>query len=438
MTIINPNTYPLDYSGVASSNLIANEQVTLSGGAFRAFSPLYAPFFKKNIAMIDLGTGLRLTSSQYSCKALIPSASTVAGIGDEVYALVVITDAAVSNNLSVSYQTVGGPYTSGFEAILGMVTNLLSTNQVSNNDPVNWAIVEHLPTGFPENLHLHSLGQTTGWEFLAAALEKLRLTILLGDQLSKSFVLSYIDRAIAAAIQMSNQIAEAGTPLGDHVASTDNPHNVTAAQLGLGLVQNFAIATLQEAYEGTRTDRYLTADLVQAVVQSRIDLGLDAHILATDNPHNVTKAQVGLSDVANYGIAVADDLNTPVNGTNLYVTNVTAAAWLVSYFTELTSSSNTTLAATTQSGVDALAAAQAALSDAQAALAAAQVASSTITAATQQASAALLAANANLLSVQNSQSAAMNLVNDYVAQALIAAEAAAYSRGFTDGIASRS
>jgi hypothetical protein len=436
MAIIVPNRYPLDYTGLADSNLIASEQVTLVPGAFRVFSPLYSPFFKKNIRIVDAANGLQLDESQYSCKCLVASASAIAGTGNEVYSIVVIIDSEVSNNLSVSYQTVGGPYTSGYESIVGMVSNLLSTNQVGNNDPVDWSIVENLPEGFPENLHLHSLGSTAGWEFLATSLEKLRMSILLGDQLSKSFVLSYIDQAITEAINMRTQIAAPGSPLGDHISNTDNPHNVSKAQIELGNVLNYPIATMIEAFDGTRGDRYLTADQVKAVVQDRVDMGLDAHILNTDNPHAVNKAQVGLNLVENYGVADADDLATPVDGTTKYVTNHSAHAFLTQYFAELNSDNNTLLEETTAAATSALGVAQSALTTANASLLAAQAATATITAASQAADQAVLAANANLTNVQNSESAALALVNQYVASAVVEAETAAYARGFDAGVAS--
>jgi hypothetical protein len=227
MPAIIPNRYPLDYTGVAESNLIQGELVQLTDGAYRAFSPLYSPFFKKNIQITDNANGQILQSSQYKCLCIVASASAIAGAGNEVYSIVVIVDSSVSNNLSAVYQTVGGYYTTGYESILQMVTNLFTTNQIANNDPVDWNILENLPQGFSENLHLHSLGSTAGWEFLAASLEKLRLALLLGDQTSKSFVLSYIVQALAQAVTMRDNIAATDTPFGDHVHDTSNPHNVT-------------------------------------------------------------------------------------------------------------------------------------------------------------------------------------------------------------------
>lgn len=436
MPAITPNRYPLDYTGQLDSNLIENEQVTLLPGAYRAFSPLYSPFFKKNIRIIDAASGLVLQSSQYRCLCISSAASTIAGVGNEVFSIVVITDEAVSNNLAVDYQSVGGAYTTGYEAILGMINNLLSTTQVSNNDPVDWSLLENLPSGFAENLHLHSLGSTAGWEFLAASLEKLRLAVLLGDQTSKSFVMSYIDQAVAEMVQMRANISAPGTPFGDHVSSTDNPHSVNKAQVNLSLVENYPIATMTEAYEGVRNDRYLTADQVKQVVQDRVDMGLHAHVIDTNNPHNVTKAQVGLDLVQNLGVASTADMAS--SSTTTYVTNQSAYAFLTDYFATLNSANNTTLQGVQDSADATLAAAQTALVTANNALSAVQAATTTITAASVAASNAVESSNNNLVNVQNSESAALQMLQEYTVSAVIQAEAESYARGYKDGVASRS
>lgn len=71
-----------------------------------------------------------------------------------------------------------------------------------------------------------------------------------------------------------------------HKADTNNPHNVTKAQLGLDNVNN-------------------TADLdkpISNVTQAALDVltnSLEGHISDETNPHNVTKEQIGLGNVEN-------------------------------------------------------------------------------------------------------------------------------------------
>jgi hypothetical protein len=96
-------------------------------------------------------------------------------------------------------------------------------------------------------------------------------------------------------------------PLDAHSRRTDNPHNVTKAQVGLGSVQNYAVASTTEAEAGSRNDRYMTPFLTKAAITEQAGSLLAAHVNNNSNPHNVTKSQVGLGSVLNYGIATLSE-----------------------------------------------------------------------------------------------------------------------------------
>ena len=56
-----------------------------------------------------------------------------------------------------------------------------------------------------------------------------------------------------------------------HMGDTANPHKVTAAQVGLGNVQNFGLATEDEAKQGDSNAKYMTPSLTQAVLSANIN-----------------------------------------------------------------------------------------------------------------------------------------------------------------------
>lgn len=428
-----PVAYPIDKLGTSSANLISNEVVTLSSGAIRAFSPTYSPFFKKNVSITDTVSGLVLNSSQYKCYNLVSTPSAINGLGNEVYAIIVITDAAVSNHLTVSYQTVGGAYTFGYETIATLVNNLLVSESVNDGLSLPWNTVNNLPLAYPENMHLHALGDTVGWEFVATQLEQIKLAIMLGDQINKNFVLSYIDQYINNSVTALANLTGLGTPFGNHVSNTSNPHNVTKAQLGLSNVQNYATATLAQAYAGSNSALYVTTDQVLAVVQNQINLGIDAHIINYGNPHSVTATQVGLGNVNNYPLATLADLTTPVPGTNKYVTNTVLGQWLNTYFTnDITA----TLGTVATDAAAAVVAANAAHAAATATLATATTLAGTLTSVSGQVTAALAAANQTTTDAASSTSAATTLLSTYAATAIAAAQATYYAKGYADGLAS--
>jgi hypothetical protein len=80
-----------------------------------------------------------------------------------------------------------------------------------------------------------------------------------------------------------------------HIASTANPHNVTKAQVGLGNVDN-------------TSDVNKPVSTAQATAIAVVQSDIDAHEARTDNPHSTTKAQVGLGNVDN-----TSDANKPVS-----------------------------------------------------------------------------------------------------------------------------
>ena len=97
------------------------------------------------------------------------------------------------------------------------------------------------------------------------------------------------------------------TGLDGHINNRDNPHGVTQTQVGLPLVQNFAVATEAEAKLGAATNKYMTPALVRAAIEALGGAEFNTHVNATNNPHQTDKIQVGLSNVMNYGIATEEE-----------------------------------------------------------------------------------------------------------------------------------
>jgi hypothetical protein len=91
-----------------------------------------------------------------------------------------------------------------------------------------------------------------------------------------------------------------------HINDTANPHSVTASQVGLGNVPNLDTTDAVNKAHDQNTDTALDSGGANEVTAADIR----AHIDATDNPHSVTKAQVGLGDVDNVSAADLRDRAT--------------------------------------------------------------------------------------------------------------------------------
>ena len=93
--------------------------------------------------------------------------------------------------------------------------------------------------------------------------------------------------ALEKLIQDSDKVIKES--LDAHIGNKSNPHKVTKAQVGLGNVQNLAPADMPVS----TAQAAAIADAKAAGTKAQTDL--DTHVKRRDNPHNVTRAQLGLA-----------------------------------------------------------------------------------------------------------------------------------------------
>lgn len=93
--------------------------------------------------------------------------------------------------------------------------------------------------------------------------------------------------ALEKLIQDSDKVIKES--LDAHIGNKSNPHNVTKTQVGLGNVQNLAPADMPVS----TAQATAIADAKAAGTKAQTDLS--THANRRDNPHNVTRAQLGLA-----------------------------------------------------------------------------------------------------------------------------------------------
>ena len=93
--------------------------------------------------------------------------------------------------------------------------------------------------------------------------------------------------ALEKLIQDSDKVIKES--LDAHIGNKSNPHNVTKAQVGLGNVQNLAPADMPVS----TAQAAAIADAKAAGTKAQTNL--NTHANRKDNPHNVTRAQLGLA-----------------------------------------------------------------------------------------------------------------------------------------------
>lgn len=347
--------YPEDPTGVNPNNLVINEPHDLGPARNRAFVPTYGSYFTESMIVTEAVTNRVLTKGVHYIAAQLQQDASMA-MDKEICAVVVVIDPDVRDSLLFTYQVVGGVFSTSATALAQMIENLDIDYRA-----VEWGAIIGKPTAFPPAPHLHDIGDIYGFEYLVEALDALRNAILIGDEAAHDELRQYIQyedgllRQSIAVLRFdfeahennkqnphattkaqvglgsvenygiaTTQEAQAGTvnnkymtplrtseaitqlaliPLNAHIADKQNPHATTKAQVGLGLVENYQPATQQEAEVGTRSDRYLTPLTTKQAIALQALVPLNTHINDQTNPHNTTKAQVGLGSVQDYGIA---------------------------------------------------------------------------------------------------------------------------------------
>ena len=262
--------YPFDPT--ATVNWVPNERHTISPPDYMDHYfvvPLVAPFYEKDLKIIHYPSGKELINgTDYVLSYKFRDASKA--LGKDVFGAISIYGRTLSGVLDISYRPLGGDW-----SINAAKAAELLANAISNPRITTWEQVVELPYKFPVIDHEWDLNDLVGASELVAAIEAIRTT------LSES----------------------SGAEMSRHIANVNNPHGTTKAHVGLGLVQNYPMATAEETLVGDRADRYVSPRACFTAIQTLAVVPLADHIANKSNPHQVTKAQVGLSNLDNYGTA---------------------------------------------------------------------------------------------------------------------------------------
>ena len=168
--------YALDPTGHNPNNLVIGEVHTLSTAQVRAVAPIYGPFFAESIVVYDHGTNVLLTKDvDYQLVHLLQDASLT--FGKEICQIILITNRAVSNQVRLNVQVLGGNYQNSAKAISDAYDTFASDNR-----PVDWVNgVLNKQTQYPPSLHMHLLEDVVGFGALVVALERVGQAITLSN-----------------------------------------------------------------------------------------------------------------------------------------------------------------------------------------------------------------------------------------------------------------
>ena len=345
--------YEFDPYGDNPNNLIVDEPHTITpanGKNFSFFIPRKTPFHRRSVVLKDAVSGVTLNVGTDYYFGWRYDDIITSGSVQPVYGAIVLNDHTKTYNVKVTYQTLGGPTVIDDAEIAQLLANTL-------RDPRRalWTDVVDVPSELPPIPHRQSTQDLVGFDQQIEVLYKIADAIAEGNVKAMQALMEHMNDFhnphhvtlkdlgiddLNSLILATKEEAETGTdnvhymsslrvaqystanviPVIDaHKKDTNNPHAVTASQVGLGSVENYPIASSQEAEAGVATNRYMTPATTTTLVSKNFKPLVDNHIADKNNPHGVTKTQVGLGNVSNYPTA-SDQEASEGTATNRYMT----------------------------------------------------------------------------------------------------------------------
>ena len=238
----NTVTYPFDPTGLAATNLVANEQHTLTSvnsTTYRLIIPKFAPFHVNNFEMVHItmdGVETPLTEGvDFNFVFLYLGASR--SIGTVVYGGITLLNELVDGYIKIKrYQTLGGEWCCDQQYVLNLLADI-----VFNPRTVPWEKLTNVQQVFPPINHDQAMDWIKGHDDLIQAVNGLADTIVNGGQLREQNL----------SLLIRNMV-------------------MTAVQVGLGDVQNLPLATMAEVNASQPVNKYITLAQAISLVNNQI------------------------------------------------------------------------------------------------------------------------------------------------------------------------
>lgn len=133
----------------------------------------------------------------------------------------------------------------------------------------------------------------------------------------------------------------------NHLDNHNNPHSVTKAQIGLGNVTNVEQASKTDFDAHARdTTKHVTQQERTSWNGKADSRALTDHAGNRNNPHGVTKTQVGLGNVINVEQASKSEFNSHSQNSTIHVSSVDKNRWNNAQLTKLTNDNGSAKTAT--------------------------------------------------------------------------------------------
>ncbi|AQT28062.1 minor tail protein [Vibrio phage pVa-21] len=299
--------YPLDLRGDRESNRV-EENHTLGTQQYRAFALKNGPFYTKDLAVRERNSGKLLKrGDDYECVFFYEDLTALTP-GKEICGVIVVHNTAVSTDVTVSANIVGGPFAQSAQAIQDAIDAL-----EINNKNTYWQNVIDKPDLFQPTPHMHDFGDIFGLEFLIDVLGHIRDTLMIGDNAQFEQVRARID-ALESTLRTLHQ---------EHLDDLNNPHQVSAEQVNcydkeridqIVQVLNVALGDLEPRFRSLVNGISDINDRIDGLVQALNNNNLQLN----QNAQSLSRVHLNIADVN----AAIETINDEINDINNEITGL--------------------------------------------------------------------------------------------------------------------
>lgn len=254
-------------------------------------------YFYKHDLIITYQDGTPLGKHQYRVTSGHPKLTADTSL--ENASVLVIQGELKHSTIVVTARMVGGEYCSLNHTIVTELKNLMQNTRV-----VHYNNIKGVPNDFKVSGHLHALWQLYG--FTESTLKLKRIEACFELEAQRDF--DELWREIKLRFDETNRdLGDVELLLTEHIANKNNPHRLTAKQVGLDAVLNAPIATDAEASfkSGDLLATYATPRSLDLAIKTNFLNELDFHINNTNNPH-----RENANDIGTYNTGQLDYLNS--------------------------------------------------------------------------------------------------------------------------------
>ena len=305
---------PVDNTGTAATNLISNELHQNVSTSVTFINPNAGSYFKDSMQVYSvdgLGNLTPLVNGVDYKHGDLDTEAT-AGTAKKVYRRILFLRPIVTSLISISYQAYGGLNNINYAALY----TAFASAALGTNTPLS--SIANVPLTFNPQDHVHDIRDVYGMEYFAGFLSNIQAALIASASDGKYKAITDNISAFAASLANYNMALYSG--IRQHIDGTGYAHNLTAAQVGLGNIQNYSFSPM--VVNGVTIPYYIDPAGLLTILNPLPSYKPTTHATLTNNPHDDSVSNIaGLNNIVNL-----PSVTTYVTGAGTYKTLLSPTA----------------------------------------------------------------------------------------------------------------